>query len=88
MTPEICPSCGAEVPPRAKSCPECGADEHTGWSEEAYASNLGLPDDSFDYEEFVGREFGGKKDPPSRPFGAVWMVVAIVLVVVFLLIFF
>ena len=28
-TPEICPNCGAEVPPRAKACPECGFDAST-----------------------------------------------------------
>lgn len=30
-----CPHCGAEVPFDAKVCPECGSDEHTGWSEGA-----------------------------------------------------
>ena len=53
MTPEICPNCGAEVPPKAKACPECGADEATGWSEEAQASGLDLPDENFDYNDFV-----------------------------------
>ena len=60
-TPETCPTCGADVPKGAKACPECGADEHTGWSEEAYASSLGLPDDSFDYDDFVKREFDADK---------------------------
>ena len=44
MTPDTCPNCGADVPHGARACPECGADEKTGWSEEAYASSLGLPD--------------------------------------------
>ena len=44
MSPDVCPNCGAEVPPQAKVCPECGSDEQTGWSETAYASQLGLPD--------------------------------------------
>jgi hypothetical protein len=30
MPPEFCPNCGAEVPRKAKACPECGADEETG----------------------------------------------------------
>jgi hypothetical protein len=38
------------------------ADEKTGWAEEAYASKLNLPDESFDYDEFVEREFETKKN--------------------------
>ncbi len=80
MTPEICPNCGAEVPPKARACPECGADEETGWSERAAAQRLGLPDDEFDYDEFVKEEFGNKKRAPSRPpIGWFWWVVAVAL---------
>ena len=78
--PEICPNCGAEVPANAKACPACGADEKTGWSEEAYVGGLNLPDDSFDYDEFVDREFGKKKALP-RGLGWFWWLVAIALVV-------
>src|SRR5687767_13412138 len=28
----ICPHCGADVPPGARACRECGSDERTGWS--------------------------------------------------------
>lgn len=71
--PEICPNCGARVPRRAKACPECGSDEQTGWSEEAAGQCLGLPDDSFDYNEFAEREFGTPR-PSSRikPNGLGW----------------
>lgn len=34
-SPEVCPVCGEAVPRRAKSCPGCGADEKTGWDDEA-----------------------------------------------------
>lgn len=58
--PEICPICGDDVPRNAKACPECGADEHTGWKEGADSdSGLALPDDEFDYDKFVADEFGG-----------------------------
>ena len=77
-TPEICPSCGADVPPGAKACPECGSDEQTGWSDEAYASNLGIPEENFDYNEFIEREFGGGK-PKSRPLSWLWLLVAVIL---------
>jgi len=79
MTPEVCPNCGAEVPPRAKACPECGSDEQTGWSEEAHADGLGLPDEEFDYDDFVKREFGSKK-PVPRGIHWFWWVVAVLVV--------
>ncbi len=73
MTPEFCPICGAEVPPNAKACPECGSDEETGWSERAREQELGLPDGEFNYEEFVKEEFGGEKEDNIRPHGVSWL---------------
>jgi hypothetical protein len=70
MTPEYCPTCGAEVPPKARACPECGSDEQTGWSDRAHADRLGLPDEEFDYDEFAQREFGGR---PLRRRGPRWL---------------
>jgi hypothetical protein len=69
----------------ALSCPECGSDENTGWSEEAKIDGLGLPDDAFDYDEFVRKEFGSEK---QRPPGIhwLWWIVAVVLLFVFILI--
>ncbi len=86
MTPEICPNCGADVPPRAKACPECGSDEQTGWSEKAATDHLGLPDDEFDYDRFVQREFGAKRSArPPIPWH--WWIVALVLLLSFVLLF-
>jgi len=83
--PEICPQCGAEVPPKALACPECGSDYETGWSEEAAAQRLDLPDDKFDYGEFVKEEFGEeKKDVRPRGIPPVWWIVAIGLLLMFL----
>lgn len=83
MPPETCPNCDAIVPRGAKACPECGSDENTGWSESAYASNLGLPDDNFDYNEFVKEEFNSGL---ARPRGIhwIWWVSAVLLTVAFL----
>jgi len=86
MPPEICPNCGAEVPPRAKACPACGSDENTGWSEEARTSGLDLPDDRFDYGEFVQREFGGKA-PKPRGLSWFWWLVAVLLLGAIVLIY-
>jgi hypothetical protein len=77
MAPEICPNCGAEVPPKARACPECGADEHTGWSDEARLGGLNLPDEDFDYDDFVQREFGAKKSPVPRGVHWFWWLVAL-----------
>jgi hypothetical protein len=76
MPPETCPNCGAEVPPKAKACPECGADEQTGWSEAARTGGLDLPDENFEYDEFVKREFGGKS-PVPRGVHWFWWVIAV-----------
>jgi hypothetical protein len=78
--PDTCPNCGADVPRNAKACPECGSDESTGWSEDAQAQSLDLPDDQFNYEEYVAREFGPSRRSPRR---LLWAVVAILLVIGF-----
>ena len=80
MTPEVCPICGAEVPDRARACPECGADEKTGWSEEARYDSLGLPNESFDYGEYVKREFGGRRERRGPGIGRIWQVIAALIV--------
>lgn len=83
-TPDICPHCGADLPRNAKACPECGSDEETGWSEEARASGADLPDDEFDYDDFVKREFGAQKEIKPRGMHWFWWVIGILLVVGFL----
>jgi hypothetical protein len=83
MAPQICPNCGATVPPNAKACPECGSDDETGWSEQAYAPNPDLPDEEFDYDEYTRREFGGK-DPVPHGIPVFWWVVGILLLIAIL----
>ena len=68
-TPEICPVCGEDVPLGAKACPECGADERSGWREDADTTGgLDLPDEEFNYDEFVKKEFGNE----AKPEGISW----------------
>jgi hypothetical protein len=86
MPPEICPNCGAEVPPRAKACPQCGSDEKTGWSDQAQYGSLDLPDEKFDYDEYVEREFGGKS-PKPRGLNWFWWFVALLLVIALALVY-
>jgi len=78
MSPDVCPNCGAEVPPGAKACPECGSDEKTGWSEQARYDNLDLPDGNFDYDDFAKREFGGERPVPRGIHWLWWMVTILV----------
>lgn len=72
--PEICPVCGESVPPRALACPECGADHNSGWKED-YLDGVDVPDEEFNYDEFVKEEFGGGRNR-LHP---VWWVTGIVL---------
>ena len=81
MPPEICPNCGAEVPPRAKACPQCGADEQTGWSDAARVDGLDLPDENFDYKDFVKREFGGQSPVPRGIHWFCWVVALVVVAI-------
>lgn len=50
--PPECPVCGEPVPPRARACPHCGADERSGWNEdEARYDGIDLPESAFDDEQ-------------------------------------
>ncbi len=77
--PQVCPVCGEDVPPRAQACPECGADHRSGWKPGATDTD-GLPDDDFDYDEFVKAELGGGAGK-SR-LHPVWWITAVVLLAV------
>jgi len=81
MPPETCPNCGADVPRNAKACPECGSDEKTGWSEDAGRDGLDLPDDEFDYEEFVKREFDPEQKVVPRGIHWFWWLIAVLILV-------
>jgi len=81
--PETCPNCGAEVPRNARACPECGSDEQTGWSEETHVDGLDLPEEKFDYDDFVEREFGSK-NPVPHGIHWFWWVIAFLVLVAFL----
>ena len=85
-TPEVCPNCGADVPPNAKACPRCGACEETGWSDAARSSHLGLPDEDFSYDEFVKNEFG----KPHLRHGTrwFWCVIGVLLTTIILIMIF
>jgi len=88
--PGQCPVCGEWVPKGQMACDECGACEKSGWKNADTSPSydgLDLPDDEFDYDEFVAREFGSAK-PKGTVSGnqqSLWFWVGIALVAAILL---
>lgn len=78
------------MPRGALACPECGADERTGWNDRAdsqrTADRLGIPDDEFDYDEFVKEEFGERKESRTNTKGenSLWWWVVVGLTLTFI----
>jgi hypothetical protein len=81
--PFDCPVCGEEVPAGAKSCPECGACEKSGWNPHG-SDGLDLADDDFDYDEFVSNEFGNGSQKSKTKW--IWVIAAALLLVAFALV--
>jgi len=86
--PEVCPVCGEDVPSKALACPECGADEKSGWNEEAGSYTVDSSEDEFDYDKFVAEEFGGKGAKKTGVQRFWWVVAVLVLVGLFVVRFF
>lgn len=81
-SPGVCPVCGEDVPRGALACPECGADGHSGWREDAdHTGGLDLPDEEFDYDDFKRREFGG--EAKTEGIGWVWWAAAVAALLAF-----
>lgn len=65
--------CGAAIPRSARACPECGADERTGWREQSIYDGLDLPED----------DAAGPVPRSGRPGPAwYWLAAAILLLLV------
>jgi predicted nucleic acid-binding Zn ribbon protein len=77
--PETCANCGAEIPPTARACPECGADERTGWAEQSIYDGLDLPEDE---EERAQASRSRQQHETNRWF---WWLIATVLILLFTL---
>ena len=81
MSPDdfICPACGAEVPANALACPECGADEKTGWSPNMIYDGTDIEDpDEFDYNDWKRSEVdeGGPRRTKKQRF---WWVIGLLI---------
>jgi hypothetical protein len=64
--PAECANCGATIPPRSRACPECGADERTGWRESSVYDGLDLPHTAYDDERPAAPR-------PAGPGGLSWL---------------
>lgn len=78
-----CPSCGHSVSLNARSCGRCGARRRGDrWEEPESLDGIDLPDEDFDYDDFVRREFGeGKTRRTFREH--LWWWVALILLIAF-----
>lgn len=75
----LCPGCDKEVRVGSRYCPYCNPPSRRRKRRRSAASGskrdstrdhsydgLDLPEDDFDYDEFVAREFGGRPHPKTR----------------------
>ena len=85
--PDQCPVCGEAVHRNARACPECGADERSGWKPDALTEDgLDLPAQEFNYEDFVKEEFGGSGSRSGK--NILVAVIAAIILIVFLILYF
>ena len=80
--PDECAHCGTAIPRDARACPECGADERTGWREQSIYDGLNLPG------EDGHRERPAAYDPARRRVNGLkwyWSVVAALLLIIWVL---
>lgn len=71
--PEECANCGTAIPRAARACPECGADERTGWRETSIYDGLDLPEESTAED----RAFGRSVRRPKGGLAWYWIAAAI-----------
>ena len=68
--PDECAICGAAIPRGARACPECGADERTGWRAQSIYDDLDLPAEAF--EDELSRDGAKRGATTSRLNGIPW----------------
>ena len=83
-SPAECANCGAAIPRRARACPECGADERTGWRENDATRYDGLDLPAAAFED----ESAATPAPRRVPRGGLrwyWLMLAVALVAALIL---
>ena len=66
--PDECANCGTPIPRTAKACPECGADERTGWRERSLYDDLDLPESAYEDDHVRAK----RPPAPARVNGVAW----------------
>lgn len=69
--PEVCAVCGSPLARTARACPDCGADERTGWRDSSVYDGVDLPDEAEPIERSARR--------PAGELPWYWLAVAILL---------
>ena len=88
----LCPSCDRMVPV-GKPCP-CTRTKRRkkkrkppppkqSWEQDDSYDGLDLPEDSFDYHEFIAKEFGDEKPHTQIGIRKLWWVTALILSIIF-----
>ena len=80
--PTECANCGAAIPREVRACPECGADERSGWRETSVYDDIDLPDGAFENGN------ANKSRPPSvNGIPWYWWCAAVVFLLILILTF-
>jgi len=80
VPPGECPVCGDHVPAGTRSCPACGADARTGWSEDTLYDGPDLPDEAFEDDASAGRRAPRATGRTWKDFVVVGVALLLVLV--------
>jgi predicted nucleic acid-binding Zn ribbon protein len=82
-TPAECANCGAAIPRGARACPECGADERTGWreTEASRYDGLELPDGAWADETGAPNRGAGHRRRRVNGIAWYWWCAGVALVV-------
>ena len=64
-----CPGCAARKSKKRERAKAGSPARRKSWEQDPSHDGLDLPDDDFDYDEFVAREFGGA---PHQRIGVKW----------------
>jgi len=79
--PDECAHCGAAIPRQAKACPDCGADERTGWRETDPYDGIDLPTEVFEDESAPDENRSCPPAPRVNGVAWYWWTVGVVLLV-------
>jgi hypothetical protein len=79
--PPECANCGATIPRTAKACPECGADERTGWRESSLYDGLDLPETAWRDDDEDAANSPARSTPRVNGIAWYWWCVGVLLVI-------